>query len=54
MLLSISKHSFSRIQGELMPMTRVISGIVTAKDRTKSDPLARLKLWIISNSVLGF
>ena len=27
-----------------MPMTRIISGVVTPKDKTKSNPLARLKI----------
>ena len=54
MLLSISKHSFSRIQGQLMPMTGVISGVVTPKDKNKSNHLARLKVRIFSKSVIGF
>ena len=54
MLLSISKDSFPRIQGQLMPMTRVISGVVTPKDKTKSNPTARLKDRIFSKSVVSF
>ena len=54
MLLSISKHSFSRIQGQLMSMTGVISGVVTPKDKSKSNPLARFKIRIFSKSVIGF
>ena len=51
MLFSILKHSFPRIQGQLMPMTGVISGVVTPKDKTKSNPLARLKVRIFTKSV---
>ena len=53
MLLSIPKHSFPGIQGQLMPMTGVISGVDTAKDKTKSNPLARLKVRIFSKSVVS-
>ena len=48
------KTFFSRIQGQLMPMTGVISGVVTPRDKTKSNPLARLKLRIFSKSVVSF
>ena len=48
MLFSISKYSFPRIQGQLMPMTGVISGTVTPKDKTKSNPLARVKVRMFS------
>ena len=54
MLLSLSKHSFPRIQGQLMPMTAVKSRVVTPKDETKSNPLARLKVSIFSKSVQSF
>ena len=37
-----------------MPMTGVISGVVTPKDKTKSNPLARLKVRIFSKSVVSF
>ena len=37
-----------------MPMTGVISGFVTTKDKTKSDLLDRLKLKIFSKSVVSF
>ena len=37
-----------------MPMTEVISGVVTPRDKTKSNPLARLKLRIFSISVVSF
>ena len=35
-------------------MTGVISGVVTPKDKSKSNPLARLKIRIFSKSVIGF
>ena len=35
-------------------MTGVISGVVTHKDKTKSNPLARLKVRIFSKSVVSF
>ena len=54
MLLSISKHSFRRINVQLMPMTGVISGLVTAKGKNKSNPMIRLKVRIFSKSVVGF
>ena len=53
-LLSISKHSFRTIKGQLMPLSEVISGLVTPKGKTKSKPLARLKVRIFSKSVVGF
>ena len=37
-----------------MPMTVVISVVVTPKDKTKSNPLARLKVRILSKSVISF
>ena len=43
MLFSVSKHSLPKTQGQLMPMTGIIRGVVTRKDMTKSKPLARLK-----------
>ena len=46
MLFSLSKHSLPIIKGQLMPMTGVISGVATLKDKTKSNPLARLKVRI--------
>ena len=36
-----------------MPMTGVISGTVTPKDKTKSNPLARVKVRIFSKSVVS-
>ena len=44
MLLNISKHSFPRMQGQLMPITGVTNGVITPEDKTKSNPLARLKV----------
>ena len=37
-----------------MPMTGVISGVVTPKEKRKSNPLAREKVRILSKSVVGF
>ena len=37
-----------------MPMTGVISGVVTRKDKTKSKSLARLKVRTFSKSVVSF
>ena len=54
MLLSIRKHSFSRIQGQLTHMNGVISGIATPKDKTKSNPLNRIKVRIFSKSEAVF
>ena len=45
MLFSISKLSFPKIHGELMPMIGVIKGVITRKDQTKSNPLARVKVY---------
>ena len=33
-----AKHTFPKIKGQLMPMTGVISGFITPKDKTKSNP----------------
>ena len=38
----MSNYCLPRIQGKLMPMTGVISGVVAPKDKTKSNPLARM------------
>ena len=35
MLFGISKQTFLKISGELMPMTGVISGVITPKDKVK-------------------
>ena len=53
MLFSISKQSFPTLPGQLMSMTGVISGAVTPKDKTKSNPLAREKVRILSKSVVS-
>ena len=37
-----------------MTMTGVISGVVTHKDKTKSNPLARLKVRNFSKYVVSF
>ena len=44
MLFSISKHYFPKIQGQLMSVAGIISGVVTPKDKTKWNPLPRLKV----------
>ena len=36
-----------------MSMTGVVSGVVTPKDKTKSNPLAREKVRILSKSVVS-
>ena len=54
MLFSISKHSFAGIKGQLMPIIGVISGVVTPKDKNKSNSLARLKVRIFSKSMVTF
>ena len=35
LLFSISKQSFSKLPGQLIPMTGVISGVTTPKDKAK-------------------
>ena len=37
-----------------MPMTGVLSGVVTPKDKAKSNPLARGIVRIFSKSVVNF
>ena len=54
MLFSISKHYFPKIKAQVMPMTGVVSGVVTPKDKTKPNPFARLKVGIFSKSVSSF
>ena len=54
MLFSISKQSFPKLPGQLVPITEVINGVVTPKDKTKSTPLAREKVKILSKSVATF
>ena len=52
MLFRIWKQTFPKIQCQLMPMTGVIIGVVTPKDKTKSNPFAKLKVRIFSKSVV--
>ena len=54
MLFSITNESFPKLPGELMPMAGVISGAVTPKHKTKSNPLAREKVTILSKFVVSF
>ena len=54
MLFSISKQTFPKLQGQLMPMTQAASGVVTAKDKTKSNPVASQKVRIFSKSVTSY
>ena len=37
-----------------MPMIAIISAVVTFKDKSKSNPVARLKVRIFSKSVVSF
>ena len=37
-----------------MPMTGVINGVVTPKDKAKSNSLARLKVRIFTKSMVSF
>ena len=53
MLCSISKQSFPKLPGQLLPMTVVISGVVTPKDKIKSNHLAREKVRILSKSAVS-
>ena len=54
MLFSISIQTLPKLDGQLMPMTGAISGVVTPKDKTKSNLLARQKVRTFSNSVASF
>ena len=54
MLFSISKQSYPKLPGQLMLITWVISLIITPKDKTKSNPLPREKVRILSKSVVSF
>ena len=54
MLFSISKQSFTKLPGQLILMTGVISEILTPKDKIKSNPLATEKVRILSKSVVSF
>ena len=48
------KESFLNVPGQLMPMAGVISGVVTHKDKIKSNPLGREKVRILSKCVVSF
>ena len=54
MLFSISKQSFPKLPRELIPMTGAISGVVTTKDKIKSNLLSGEKIRILSKSVASF
>ena len=54
MIFRKSTHSSLTILGQLMPMTGVISGVVSPEDKRKSNLLARLKIRILSKSVVSF
>ena len=53
-LFSISKKSFSKLPGQLILVTGVLSGVVIPKDKIKSNPFAREKVRILSKSVVIF
>ena len=54
MLLSISKQTFPKTQGQLVPMIGIIKRVIPPKDKTKSNSLPILKLRIFSKFVLTF
>ena len=54
MFFSMSKQSFLKLPHQIMPMTGVINGAFTPKDKTKSNPLAIEKVRILSKSVVSF
>ena len=54
MLFSISKKSYPKLPGQLMPMTGDISEVVRPKDKTKSNPLAKEQVRILSKPVVNF
>ena len=54
MLCNISKQSFPKLAGQLIPVTGVISGFVTPTGKTKSNSLPREKVKILSKSVVKF
>ena len=51
---NLSKHFLPKMPSQLLPITWVISEIITPKDKAKSELLAREKVRILSKSVLGF
>ena len=54
MLFRTSTHPSPKTQGQLMPMSLGISGVVTPNDKTKSNRLANLKIRIFLKCVVGF
>ena len=54
MLFSILKATPPKAPIQSMLMTGVISGVVTPKDKTKSNPLANQKVRSITKSVVNF
>ena len=54
MLFTISRQTFPKIQGQLMPMTGVISGVIIPTDKTKSNLLAIIKVGIFPKSLVSF
>ena len=54
MLFSRSKQTFPKTEANLMPMTRITCWFVTPKDKTKSNPLASLKVMMLSKSDVSF
>ena len=53
MLFSISKQSFSKLAGQAMPMTKVLTSVLTPTDKTNSNILPQEKVMILSESVVG-
>ena len=54
MLFSISKSTSKNLPIQSLLMTGFISGVVTPKDKTKSNPLANQKVSSITKSVVSF
>ena len=54
MLFGIWKQTFPKLQGQLMPMTGVISGAMISKHKTKLNPFAEQTVKIFSKSVVMF
>ena len=53
MICSISKQSFSKLLGERMLMTGVLSSVFTPREETNSNVLPKAKVIILSESVIG-
>ena len=51
MLFSISKQSFSKLAGKVMPVTGVLSSVITLRDKTKSNILPRERRRTLSELV---